>query len=138
MMHITPWSQPSETQRRESGPQACAHRNCGKQKDTIPFVINVQSGLFDGYPRRVVIPLVRKVEIDRIPKPRLNPTFKIKNVAVALHPLEIVSVASENLGVRVGSLAPEGDAIVAALDELVLVIPPLSFSLQPHPEWSPL
>ena len=114
------------------------HRNGGKQKDTIPFVVIVQSGLFDGYRRRVVIPLVRKVEIDRIRKPRLNPTFKVKNVAVVLHPFEIVSVASENLGVRVGSLALEGDAIVAALDELVLPIPPLSFSLQLHPEWSPL
>ena len=48
------------------------HRNGGKQKDTIPFVVIVQSGLFDGYRRRVVIPLVRKVEINQIPNPRLN------------------------------------------------------------------
>jgi toxin CcdB len=95
------------------------HRNGGKQKDTIPFVVVVQSGLFDGYRRRVVIPLVRKVEIDPIPNPRLNPTFKVKNVAVVLHPLEIVSVANENLGERVGSLALEGDALIAALDELI-------------------
>ncbi len=95
------------------------HRNGGKQKDTIPFVVIVQSGLFDGYRRRVVIPLVRKVEINQIPNPRLNPTFKVKNVAVVLHPLEIVSVANEYLGERVGSLATEGDAIIAALDELI-------------------
>jgi len=49
---------------------------------TIPFVVIVQSGVFDGY-------------------------------------LEIVSVANENLGERVGSLAAEGDAIIAALDELI-------------------
>jgi toxin CcdB len=95
------------------------HRNGGKQRDTIPFVVIVQSGLFDGYRRRVVIPLVRKVEINHIPNPRLNPTFKVKNVAVVLHPLEIVSVANENLGEQVGSLAAEGDAIIAALDELI-------------------
>jgi toxin CcdB len=95
------------------------HRNSGNQKDTIPFVVIVQSGLFDGYRRRVVIPLVRKVEINQIPNLRLNPTFKVKNVAVVLHPLEIVSVANENLGERVGSLAQEGDAIIAALDELI-------------------
>ena len=94
------------------------HRNGGKQKDTIPFVVIVQSGLFDGYRRRVVIPLVKKAEINPIPNPRLNPIFKVKNVAVVLHPLEIVSVANENLGKRVGSLAAEGDAIIAALDEL--------------------
>jgi toxin CcdB len=95
------------------------HRNGGKQRDTIPFVVIVQSKLYDGYRRRVVIPLVRKVEINQIPNPRLNPTFKVKNVAVVLHPLEIVSVANENLGERIGSLAAEGDAIIAALDELI-------------------
>jgi toxin CcdB len=95
------------------------HRNSGKQRDTIPYVVIVQSGLFDGYRRRVVIPLVRKVEINQIPNPRLNPTFKVKNVAVVLHPLEIVSVANENLGEQVGSLAADGDAIIAALDELI-------------------
>ena len=35
-----------------------------------------------------------------------------------LHPLEIVSVANENLAEPVGSLTAEGDAITAALDEL--------------------
>ena len=94
------------------------HRNGGKQRDTIPFVVVVQSGLFDGYRRRVVIPLVKKAEINQIPNPRLNPTFKVKNVAVVLHPLEIVSVANHHLGERIGSLAAEGDAIIAALDEL--------------------
>lgn len=95
------------------------HRNGGKQKDAIPFVVVVQSGLFDGYRRRVVIPLVKKAEINQIPNPRLNPTFKVKNVAVVLHPLEIVSVANDSLGERIGSLAAEGDAIIAALNELI-------------------
>jgi len=94
------------------------HRNAGRHKDSIPFVLLAQSQLFDEYRRRVVIPLVRKSEINQIPNPRLNPSFKIKGIAVVLHPLEIVSVANEHLGERVGSLAEEGDAIVAALDEL--------------------
>jgi toxin CcdB len=50
---------------------------------------------------------------------RFNPTFRIKGVSVVLHPLEIVSVAKENLGEKVGSLKDEGDRIVAALDELL-------------------
>lgn len=94
------------------------HRNVGRHKDSIPFVVVAQSRLFDGYRRRVVIPLVRKTELSQIPNPRLNPSFKVKGTAVVLHPLEIVSVANEQLGERVGSLAEEGDAIVAALDEL--------------------
>ena len=94
------------------------HRNVGRQKDGIPFVVVAQSRLFESYRRRVVIPLVRKAALGQIPNSRLNPTFKIKGIAVVLHPLEIVSVANENLGERVGSLGEEGDAIVAALDEL--------------------
>ena len=95
------------------------HRNVGRQKDSIPFVVVAQSRLFDGYRRRVVIPLVRKAELSQIPNPRLNPTFRIKNTAVVLHPLEIVSVANEDLGEHVGSLVEEGDAVIAALDELL-------------------
>ncbi len=94
------------------------HRNAGRHRDGIPFVVVAQSRLFDSYRRRVVIPLVRKTELSRIPDSRLNPTFKIKGIVVVLHPLEVVSVASENLGERVGSLADEADAIISALDEL--------------------
>ena len=94
------------------------YRNVGRHKDDIPFVVVVQSRLFDDYRRRVVIPLVRKSELGQIPNPRLNPSFKVKGITVVLHPLEIVSVANEHMGERVGSLAEEGDAIVAALDEL--------------------
>jgi toxin CcdB len=53
-----------------------------------------------------------------MPNPRLNPTFNVKGVAIVLHPMEIVSAANEHLGERVGSLAEDGDAIIAALDEL--------------------
>ena len=93
-------------------------RNVGRHRDSIPFVVVAQSRLFDSYRRRVVIPLVRKAELSQIPNPRLNPTFKVKGVVVVLHPLEIVSIANEHLGERVGSLADEADAIIAALDEL--------------------
>lgn len=94
------------------------HRNVGRHRDSIPFLVVAQSRLFDSYRRRVVIPLVRKTELSKIPDSRINPTFKIKGIVVVLHPLEIVSVANEHLGERVGSLADEADAIVAALDEL--------------------
>lgn len=94
------------------------HRNAGRHRDSIPFVLVAQSRLFDSYRRRVVIPLARKAELGQIADPRLNPTFKVKGVAVVLHPLEIVSVANEHLGECVGSLAEQADAIMAALDEL--------------------
>jgi toxin CcdB len=95
------------------------HRNIGKHKEAIPFVVVVQSAQFDSYRRRVVVPLVRAVEIGKINYRAFNPTFKVLGVSVVLHPLEIVSVALEQLGDVVGSLSEESQSIVAALDELL-------------------
>ena len=49
----------------------------------------------------------------------LNPVFTVKGIKVVLHPLEMVSVATEQLGEKVATLAAEGDRIVAAMDELL-------------------
>jgi toxin CcdB len=95
------------------------HRNPGRHRDNIPFVVIVQSSLYDSYRRRVVVPLVNKSSIGKVTNPRFNPTFRIKGQSVVLHPLEIVSVANENLGELVDSLKEHGDKIIAALDELL-------------------
>ena len=95
------------------------HRNPGRHRDTIPFVVVVQSSLYDDYRRRVVVPLVNKASIGKITNARLNPTFRIKGIPVVLHPLEVVSVARTNLGAKVDSLAEEADQIISALDEML-------------------
>ena len=95
------------------------HRNSGKNRDAIPFVVLVQSALFDSYRRRVVVPLVRKSSLATISDARFNPTFNIESIEVVLHPLEIVSVPNEQLGEFVESLAHEGNRIMDALDELL-------------------
>jgi len=95
------------------------HRNIGKNREAIPFVVLVQSSLFDSYRRRVVVPLVRKSSLAAISDARFNPAFKINSIAVVLHPLEIVSIPIERLGKLVESIAPEGNRIMDALDELL-------------------
>jgi len=95
------------------------HRNLGRQKEAIPFVVVVQSSQFDDYRRRVVVPLVRASTVGKSELRHFNPAFKICGTSVVLHPLEIVSVALEQLGPVVGSLSAEGQQIIAALDELV-------------------
>lgn len=97
------------------------HRNTGKQRDAIPYVVVVQSSLYDHYRRRVVVPLVRRSHLDNaaIVGSVLNPGFEVEGVEVVLHPLEIVSVAIDQFGEKVASLAQEGDRITAALDELL-------------------
>lgn len=95
------------------------HRNHGRSREGIPFVVVVQSSLYDQYSRRVVVPLVRKSYLNKVSHPRFNPTFRISNVPVVLHPLEIVSVPSNKLGELVGSLSKDSDRIIDALDELI-------------------
>lgn len=95
------------------------HRNIGKHKDDIPYVVLVQSSLYDSYRRRVVVPLVRKAALGKISNQRFNPSFKIETLQVVLHPLEMVSVPNEQLGEYVQSLATAGNRIMDALDELL-------------------
>jgi toxin CcdB len=95
------------------------HENTGRHKDTIPFVVIVQSSQFDSYLRRVVVPLVRAREIGPKRFETFNPTFTVRSVKVVLHPLEIVSIPVDQLGVQVGSLDDSAQEIIAALDELL-------------------
>jgi toxin CcdB len=95
------------------------HRNLGVHKDSIPFVVIVQSAQFDNYRRRVVVPLVRASALGKISHATFNPTFKIRGSSVVLHPLEIVSIPVDKLGALVGSLSDQSELIVAALDELL-------------------
>ena len=98
------------------------HRNKGPLRDSIPFVVLVQSSLYEGYRRRVVVPLVRRSVLPRRAASagtRLNPVFRVEGLDVVLHPLDMVSVALDQLGERVASLAAHGQNITDALDELM-------------------
>jgi toxin CcdB len=98
------------------------HRNIGRQREAIPFLLIVQSSLFDAYRRRVVVPLVRRSELDgftALAERRMNPVFSIEGIDVVFHPLELVSVAVTQLGEKVTSLADQGDRIADALNELL-------------------
>lgn len=98
------------------------HRNKGALQISIPFVVVVQSTLFDSCSRRMVVPLRRPAALPLQPassSTRMNPVFSIEKVDVVLHPLDMVSVAIGQLRERVGSLAEHGQAIADALDELL-------------------
>jgi len=98
------------------------HRNKGALRDSIPYVVVIQSAQFDRYRRRVVVPLVRQTLLPRETPTvgsRMNPVFVIDGVPVVLHSLDMVSVALDQLGEVAGSLAPKGQIIADALDELL-------------------
>ncbi len=94
--------------------------NPGPMRGTVPMVV-VQSSLFDGYRRRVVL-LVLRSTLPRganVAGTRMNPVFKVKGQTLVLHPLDMVSVANDHLGPCVGSLSEHGQAIADALDGLL-------------------
>ena len=98
------------------------HRNPGPRRDTIPFVVLVQSAQFDRYRRRVVVPLVRRGALPNgtpTVGSRMNPVLDIDGEPLVLHPLDMVSVEASSLGEYVGSMASEGATIADALDELL-------------------
>ncbi|MEI8326950.1 MAG: CcdB family protein [Betaproteobacteria bacterium] len=98
------------------------YRNKGALRESIPFVVVVQSAQFDRYRRRMVVPMVRQTLLPRDTPTvgaRMNPVFVIDGVRVVLHPLDMVSVALDQLGEMVGSLEQQGQIIADALDELL-------------------
>jgi toxin CcdB len=95
------------------------HRNTGTHKDTIPFVVIVQSAQFDAIDAESLFRLSSRRPSAKSPTPLYNPAFKTRGTSVVLHPLEIVSVSVNQLGALVASLGEQGQLIVAALDELV-------------------
>ncbi|TAH46544.1 MAG: plasmid maintenance protein CcdB [Dokdonella sp.] len=95
------------------------HRNPASKQDNVPYVVVVQSSVFDDYRRRVVVPLALKSNYGPICNARFQPGFTVKGKPVVLLPLDIGSVPSDKLGEPVASLAAHGERIIAALDELI-------------------
>ncbi len=98
------------------------YRNKGPRREAIPFVVVVQSALFDRYKRRVVVPLVRRNALPGTAPSvgsRMNPMLQVAGETLVLHPLDMVSVDLSQLGDYAGSLTDQGPAIADALDELL-------------------
>ena len=98
------------------------HRNKGPLKESVPFVVVVQSSLVDRYRRRMVVPLVCRSALPgqtATAGSRINPVFEVEGVPVVLPPLDMVSVALDQLGEHITSLADHGQTIADTLDELL-------------------
>ena len=70
----------------------------------------------------VVVPLVLRSAMPAVATSagsRINPVFQIEGIDVVLHPLDMVSVAVDQLGQHAASLADQGLSISDALDELL-------------------
>ena len=94
------------------------HRNPGRSRQVIPFVVVVQSNRFRASARRVVVPLLSAEEFG-LPDSDIGPHFVIEGRRVVFDPRQITHVPRDVLGPSVGSLASEDARIVNALDAML-------------------
>jgi toxin CcdB len=98
--------------------QLDVHRNPGRNKSVIPFIVVVQSNEFREAARRVVVPLVL-ASVFGLPDSDVGPHFGIDGLTVMLDPLQIINVPRDVLGPSIASLTGEGDRVMRALDILL-------------------
>jgi toxin CcdB len=94
------------------------HRNASEKTFAeFPYLLEIQSNLFEDSSRVVVIPLVLASAVTDKDS-TLNPELEVEAVSVSIFPLDISSMNKNLLGETVASLRSDGDRIIAALDLL--------------------
>jgi toxin CcdB len=91
-----------------------------RTRATYPLLVDVQSDLLEDLETRVVIPLTRLATLTKKPMAVLTPIVAFEGEDYVLLTPQLAGVARTELGTAVGSLANERQAIVAAVDFLVL------------------
>ena len=91
-----------------------ANSNTAKQ---FPYLLEVQSNVFEDANRAVYIPLV-SVRALKNPDEVLNASFTIAGNSVRLFPLDLSSALRSAMGKLVGNLKEDSDSVVAAMELL--------------------
>ena len=97
------------------------HRNQGRNASAIPYVVVVQSAAFDRHLRRLVVPLLVADGLGakvKVPYSDATPVVVVNGQDFILNPFDMVSMPTDKLGPKVGSLAESETAIITALDEV--------------------
>lgn len=95
------------------------HNPNSRSKDTVPYLVDVQSALLEALPTRLVMPLSRVgVKSHGLP-PRLVPLFAVEGEKLALHAHEAAGIPAKLLKKRVMSLRSHAAEIRDALDAVV-------------------
>jgi len=83
----------------------------------FPYLLEVQSNLFEDANRAVYIPLVDEHTLKQ-PDEVLNAAFTIAGISVRLFPLDISSAPRSVAGKLVGNVKSDSDVVLAAMDLL--------------------
>jgi len=96
------------------------YASTGKNKDSTPFLVDVQSDHLEGLTTRVVVPLIRAEAFPQSKLPAdLVPVFSVMGTRCLLYPAFIAAVPVNRLGAVITSMKGERDRISAALDRLL-------------------
>jgi len=100
--------------------QFAVYRNPSSQtKADYPFLLDVQSMLFEDLQTRVVIPLTRAPALTKYPLAYLTPTLSLDGETYLLMTPQLAGIARADLGPQAGSVADQWKVILAAVDFLV-------------------
>jgi len=83
----------------------------------FPYLLEVQSNLFEDANRAVYIPLVDERTLKK-PGEILNVALTIGGKSVRLFPLDIASAPLSAMGKLVGNVKDDSDSVVASMDLL--------------------
>ena len=93
--------------------------NPGRNRERIPFVLDVQADLLRDLATRVVVPLGVPDIVERLFLGSLHPLFKVARRQVVMLTTEIAHLPSRLLVRRVTSLEANRSEIIRALDALL-------------------
>lgn len=94
------------------------HQNPGGSRDTVPFVVLVQSRQFDDVPTRLAAPLIELPQHGPLRAPPHPPRLSVLGRTLVLVMLQLQAIPRRALGPVIASLADDDSAmrIVSALD----------------------
>jgi toxin CcdB len=90
-----------------------------RSKDTVPFIVDVQSALLDALPTRLVMPLSRTGVMTGGMPARLVPVFSVAGEKLALHAHQSAGIDARLLKRRVASIRQHAGEIRDALDAVI-------------------
>ncbi len=95
------------------------YRNSGKHKNSVPFLLDIQSNHLSSLPTRVVVPLRTVAELPSVTLPKdLNPVFLIEGIECFLDAPQLAAIPQRQLNQKVLSLAKMQSTILNSLDRL--------------------
>ena len=101
--------------------QFTVYRNKSQRtRSTFPLLLDVQSDLLDQLHTRVVIPLTKTSALAKKPLSNLTPALKFDGETYVLVTPQLAGIARSDLGAPAGSVAGQRQAILAALDFLLV------------------